>query len=190
MLQLITQVFYWLALATWFGGVLSIVVAAPIIFRTVNEYHPTLPSVLSVNLENQHGTLLAGSIVGNLVRTLVTVELLCAAVMFATILAQWFFIDRTGASLISAVLRSALFVAAVGLVLYDWRFVWPRAWKYRQEYIDHADEPDIANPAKEQFDRFQAESVMILQIILFLLLGMILFSAGIQTRGITYTFGQ
>jgi hypothetical protein len=191
MLQLIIQVFYWLALSTWFGGVLSVVVAAPIIFRTVSQYNPTLPTVLSVNLENQHGTLLAGSIVGNLVRTLVNVELVCAIVLLLTLLGQWFFIDRSGPSLISGILRSALYVAAMGLVLYDWRFVWPRAWKYRQEYIDHADEPDVANPAKEQFDRYQAESVTILQILLFVLLGMILFSAGIQTHSsMTYTFGR
>ena len=57
-------------MATWFGGVLFVAVAAPIIFRTVRESNPVLPTVLSVNLENQHGTLLAGSIVGNLLATL------------------------------------------------------------------------------------------------------------------------
>ncbi|HEY1628434.1 MAG TPA: hypothetical protein VGF52_01170, partial [Tepidisphaeraceae bacterium] len=144
------QIAYWLSLSTWFGGVLFIAVAAPIIFRTIREADPTLPKVLSVNLEAQHGTLLAGTIVGNLLETLARVELLCAAVLFLAILGQWFLIDRTGLNLVPAILRSAMYLAATTLVIYDWRIVWPRIKKFRQEYIDHADEPEIANPAKEQ----------------------------------------
>ena len=66
------------------------------------------------------------------------------------------------------------------LLVYDWRVIWPKTWKYRQEYIDHADDPDVANPALDQFDRYQAESLRTLMIITCLLLGMILFSAVIQ----------
>ena len=62
-------------------------------------------------------------------------------------------------------------------------------WKYRQEYLDHADEPDIANPALDQFDRYQTESLMILRNILCLLIGMIIFSAFIVWQtGPTYIF--
>src|SRR6187401_13478 len=101
------QILYWLALATWFGGVLFVAVAAPIIFRTVRESNPVLPTVLSVNLENQHGTLLAGSIVGNLLGTLVRVELLCAAVLGVAIVAQWFFVDKSVPNVVAPVVRSA-----------------------------------------------------------------------------------
>ncbi len=175
------QILYWLALSTWFGGVLFVAAAAPIIFRTVREANPVLPMVLSVNLENQHGTLLAGSIVGNLLGTLVRVELLCAAVLGVAIGAQWFFVDRTGTNVVAPFVRSALFVAALVLVIYDWRFVWPKVWKFRQEYIDHADEPEVANPAKDQFDRYHGESVRILSIRLAILLAIVLFSGNIQT---------
>src|SRR3954454_21167129 len=58
----IVQIVYWLALATWFGGVLFVAISAPVILRTVRENNPILPHVLSVNLEGQHATLLAGSI--------------------------------------------------------------------------------------------------------------------------------
>ena len=51
------------------------------------------------------------------------------------------------------------------LVVYDTWFVWPRIQTFRQEYIDHADEPDVANPAKEQFDRYHQESVHIRNIL-------------------------
>jgi hypothetical protein len=174
------QIAYWMALATWFGGVLFIAVAAPIIFRTVNDADPTLPKVLSVNLDGQHGTLLAGTIVANLLDTLSRVQLFCAAVLGVAILAQWFFIDLTGLNIVPPVMRSAMFLAAAVLTIYDWRVVWPRIQRYRQEYIDHADEPDIANPAKDQFDHYHAESINILRNVLFLLLGIILFSGTIR----------
>ena len=178
------QILYWLALATWFGGVLFVAVAAPIIFRTVRESNPVLPTVLSVNLEGQHGTLLSGSIVGNLLGTLVRVELLCAAVLGLAIAAQWFFIDRTVPNVVAPLVRSALYLAALVLVLYDWRVVWPKVWNFRQEYIDHADEPEVANPAKDQFDRYHGESVRILSIRLAILLAIVLFSGNIRLQSV------
>jgi hypothetical protein len=97
--------------------------------------------------------------------------------------AQWFLSYGNELGLL---VRSALFLGAVGLVFYDWKFVAPRIRKYRTEYIDHADEPEVANPAREQFDRYHRESVTVLSILLFLLLGMILFSADI-THGTSLT---
>lgn len=178
----VIQIAYWLALSTWFGGVLFVAIAAPIIFRTVREADPTLPRVLSVNLEGQHATLLAGTIVANLISTLFTIELLCAGVLLFAILGQWFFVDRTGMDLLLPLVRTALFLGAVGFVLYDWRVLWPRIIRYRDEYIEHADEPEVANPAKDQFDRYQQDSVRLLSIVLAMLLGLILFSGDIRGR--------
>jgi hypothetical protein len=184
----LNQVLYWLALSTWFGGVLFIAVAAPVIFRTITEADPTLPRVLSVNLDKQHSTLLAGSVVANLLNLLVRVQLVCAGVLLLTMIVQWMFIDRTGLPLRFAILRSAMYLGAVVLVIYDWQIVWPRVKQFRQEYIDHADEPDIANPAKENFDRYHDTSVTVLLIILSLLLGIILFSGDISVRSMTFNF--
>jgi hypothetical protein len=171
------QIVYWLALATWFGGVLFIAVSAPIIFRTIRESDPTLPTVLSVNLEGQHSTLLGGTIMSNLIGMLLRVELACAAVLAITIAVQWgMHVQDWPAMLI----RTVLFLAAVVLVVYDWRLVWPRIKHHRQEYIDHADEPEIANPARIQFDRYQRESMLMLMIVVALLLGMIVFSTTIS----------
>jgi len=78
------MILYWLALATWFGGVLFIALAAPIIFRTVREANPIMTSVLSVNLEGQHGTLLAGTIVANLLQRLMWLEMVCAGTLLLT----------------------------------------------------------------------------------------------------------
>jgi len=183
----LNQTLYWLALSTWFGGVLFVAVAAPIIFRTVRESNPMLPTVLSVNLEGQHGTLLAGSIVANLLRTLTRVELVCAAVLVITVIGQWLLIRPTGPNLIQPIVRSALLVIAIAIVLYDWRVVWPKVWEYRQKYIEHADDPDIANPAKDEFDRYHQDSVRLLSILLAVLLAMVLFSGNIRQAGITLT---
>ena len=189
MLFQFVQVIYWLGLSTWFGGVLFVAVAAPVIFRTIQEADPTLPRVLSVNLDKQHSTLLAGSIVANLLNLLVRVQLACAAALFITMIVQWIYIDHSsGTQLWAAILRSAMFIAAVVLAVYDWLVVWPRVQQFRQEYIDHADEPEIANPAKEKFDRYQDESVTVLRNILFLLLGIILFSGDISLHATTFTF--
>ena len=130
MLFQVVQLFYWLALSTWFGGVLFVALAAPVVFRTVRESNPILTDVLSVNLEGQHGTLLAGSIVGELLRRMVTVELICAGVLVLTAIIQPFVIDVSqGSDVLSsnqtaAILRALLILAAASIVVYGWRVTW------------------------------------------------------------------
>jgi len=172
----IIQILYWLSLSTWFGGVLFVAVMAPVVFRAVREANPILPHVLAVNLEGQHGTLLAGTIVASMMNLLGRVQVACAAVMFLSLIAQWFVMDtRAQVNLVGGMMRGGLFLGAVALSLYNWRVVWPKVWSERQAYIDHADEPDVANPAKDRFDKHQIESASVLNLVLFFLLGMIVF---------------
>jgi hypothetical protein len=178
----LVQIVYWLALATWFGGVLFVAMAAPAIFRTIRENNPILPHVLSVNLEGQHGTLLAGSIVGGLLARLARVQLICGAALLLALIAHFFVANLTGANRLAAIIRTALFFAAAGISLYDGWLLWPQLWRHRQEFIDHADEPEVANPARDLFDRGQRRSVALLMAVLFLLLGVILFSGNITPR--------
>ena len=179
---LLVQTFYWLALATWFGGVLFVAMTAPVIFRVVRESNPILPHVLSVNLENEHGSLLAGSIVGAILQTLGQAQFFCAGIMSIMLVGQWILMDHTWMQITMGVLRSVLFIAAVAMVSYDRWFVWPKAWSARQEYIDHADEPEVANPAKDRFDQHHRESVRVLFIVLVLLSLIIVFSAAVTPR--------
>ena len=174
------QIAYWLALATWFGAVLFVALAPPVILRTMRDTKPVLPNVLSVNLEGQHGTLLAGSIVGRIMTVLFPVELACAGAILVTMIAQWALLQPSREYLFGPILRAALYLAAVALLLYHWRVLWPRAWRVRQEYIDHADEPDVANPALDQLDRLQGESATVLFFLVTVLLGLIVFSANIR----------
>jgi hypothetical protein len=184
----LVQTLYWIALATWFGGVLFIAVAAPVIFRTVKEHNPILPSVLSVNLEGQHGSLLAGTIIANLIAQLVRIELLCAGTLLVALVGQWFVTDTRGDNWLFPLLRSAMYLAAVGFVDYDWRVIWPKIRLFRDQYIQHADEPDVANPANDEFNRYQHESELLLRIRLALLLALILFSANITPKRVEVPF--
>src|SRR5277367_3412336 len=142
----IVQIVYWIALSVWFGSVLFIALAAPVIFRTVQENNPILTNVLSVNLDGQHSTLLAGTIVANLIQRMLIVEIICGGGLLVTLIAQWFVIDLSigagstlGNNQAAALLRSFVFLGAVGVVLYDRLVVWPRLMKHRAAYIEHAD---------------------------------------------------
>ena len=75
-----------------------------------------------------------------------------------------------------------MYLGAVVIVLYDWRVLWPRITKQRETYVDHADEPDVANPAKDEFDRLHHESVNLLMVRAALLLAMVLFSGSITPK--------
>ena len=176
---ILTQIFYWLALATWFGGVMFVALAAPIIFRTIRESDPTLPMVLSVNLEGQHSTLLAGSVVANLLVSLMRIEGICAGVLVVCMISQWVMLFHLQLGLL--ILRTVLLLIAIAIWIYDWQVMSPRIFKHRQEYIDHADEPEIANAAKEKFDRYHRDSITVMMAELAALLGLVLFSAGIST---------
>src|SRR5271154_3062993 len=143
------QIFYWLALAAWFGGAMFIAVASRVIFKTVHEHNPILPQVLSVNLEGQHATLLAGTIMGKILASFVRIELGCCCVLAVMLAGQEFLLDlHNQAVLLSLLLKAGLLIASAAVIVYDWRVVWPRMWSYRQEFLDHADEPEVANPAK------------------------------------------
>jgi hypothetical protein len=173
------QFFYWVGLSTWFGSAIFIAMAAPIIFRTVRENNPILSHVLSVNLDGQHSTLLADNIVFNLIQRLLLVELVCAVIVLLTLSVHPFVIDMAGNNKAMLTVRSLLFLAAAIVVSFDRQFVWPRIQSSRQTYLDHADEPEIANPARDRFDEQQRKSLSLLVVVVVLLAGIVLFSSSI-----------
>jgi len=179
MLFQLVQLVYWLALSTWFGSVLFIAMAAPIIFRTVRENNPILSHVLSVNLDSQHSTLLADTIVFNLIQRLLLVEVICAAIVLIALIIQPFIIDLANGNKEMVIVRTGIFIAVTAVVFFDWQFVWPKIRSNRSTYLDHADEPEIANPARDRFDEEQRKSLSLLFAVGALLLGMILFSSRI-----------
>jgi hypothetical protein len=183
----IVQIIYWLTLSTWFGGALFFAIAAPVIFHTVREANPVLPHVLSVNLEAAHGNILAGSIVTNLLALFGKIQLFCGSILLLTSVAQFFVIDLADRNLVAAILRLSMIAVATAIALFDRFVVTPAAFRYRQEYLDKADEPEIAKKARDNFDREHRRGEMLLMIILFLLLGTILYSANISPAGVSLT---
>ena len=171
------QIAYWLALSTWFGCVLFVAVASPVILSTVREADPVLPTVLSVNLEGQHGSLLGGTIIANIISRLTLYQLICAATLLIVIAIQ---LGAHWQDYSSGIPRLLLYLAAVGLLVYDWRFVEPKVRQYRKEYLDHADEPEAANAARQEFDRYHRQSVQLMLFLLGALLGVIGFSSTIN----------
>lgn len=180
---------YWLPLATWFGSSVFVAVAAPVIFRVTRQGDPILPMVLSVNLEGQHATLLAGQTVSELLRALGRVAVVCWVMMGAALALQWITLLLREGDVLLPLIRTSLYLAAVGLSVYDTRSLRPRVEEARRTYIDNADEPEIANPAKDRFDALHKESVTILQYLIFVLLGLLLFSAINISRATTINFG-
>ena len=184
----LNQALYWLGLSSWFGAVVFIAIAAPVIFKVVRENDPTLPGVLSVNLDAQHSTLLAGTIVARIMGVLSRVALGGAIAVLIGIIGQAVITRPSGQALTQLFIRAAVFVGAVAVLIYDWRSVSPRLFAARQEYIDQADNPDVANAAQDRFEKLSAESINALFFQTLLLLGLILFSGYIPN--VTTAFSE
>lgn len=179
MIYQLVQAGFWLALSTWFGGAVFVAVTASVVFRTLREQNPVLPQVLSVNLEGQHGTLLGSTIMSSVLASMGRVQLVCAAVTLMALGSHFAITDTTGQNLTAAVVRVVLAALAAGVFAYDRYVVFPRLSRNRQSYLDHADEPDAANPARDAFDKDQQLSLTLLMVLTCLLAGLIFFSAPI-----------
>ncbi|MGC4032569.1 MAG: hypothetical protein QM754_12715 [Tepidisphaeraceae bacterium] len=174
---------FWLALSTWFGCVLLSAIVPPIILRVTRTADPTLPRVLSVNLDQQHSTLLASQIVGELLSTLFKLEGVCAIALLPALVGQWFIIDRQGLNLLLPILVSGLYVGSVACLLYGWHVVWPKVLAHRTKYIENADDVDVANAELDQFDLYSHQMSAVVRNLLFALMGMILFAANFVPAG-------
>ena len=175
----LVQALYWLSLSTWFGAALFSAVAPPIILRVIQAADPTLPRVLSVNLDRQHSTLLASQVAGEILLAMFRVQGLAAAAFLPALVAQWFAVDHAGPAVVLPVVVTALYLLAALFLVFGWRFVWPRVMQHRAAYIENADDPDVANPELDQFDRYSNELFGTVRNLLFAVLGIVLFSANL-----------
>lgn len=176
----LVQAAYWLALSIWFGGAVFVAIAAAAVFRSVREQRPVLPHVLAANLEDQHETLLASAVVSGILSSLGIWQSACAAVVLLGASLHFLVADvSSDTNFCVALLRVALAAVAAALVAFDRYVVFPRLAAHRQTYVDHADEPDVANPAKEKFDAEQRRSLTLLMFTVAVLLGLVLFSAAV-----------
>lgn len=185
MLLPLIDAIYWLSLATWFGCVLSCAVVPPIVLRVVREADPTLPRVLSVNLDKQHSVLLAGDVVGAVLSTLFRLQGVCCVAFLPVLVVKWFTVDLSGQRVATPILLSSLYVLAAAFMFYGWRVVWPKVLTHRRTYLDNADNPDVANAELDLFDRYSGELNSIVRNLLFALIGMLIFSAALRPAGVS-----
>ena len=181
---LLVQIVYWLALSTWFGGVLFVALSAPVVFNTVRENNPILPTSSASTSRASTARCWPASIVGNLHRAAQPGR---AGVRRRRCCWRW---SRSG--------RSFKPSAARPLVQADpahRRCSSPRSccWSITLAGAVAADHggtgrststtptsPTSPTPPRTSSTATSARAVTLLTILLALLLGMILFSAGIS----------
>lgn len=190
MLFQLVQAGYWLALSVWFGSVVLVAVVAGVVLRVLKEERPVLPQVLAVNLEDQHAVLLGSGVMAAVLAAVGRVQVACAAAVVLGTGLHFAVANVGGANLTAAVVRVVLAVLAAGVLGYDRFVVAPRLSKARRTYVENADEPDVANPAKEAFDRDQHLTLSLLMLAVCLLAGLVLFSAAITPAPVYRAVGE
>ncbi len=170
-------ILYWFALAAWFGATLFLVLAVPIIHAAVERADPTLPTVLSVNLDGRHSALLGGQIVDDLLKRLWPIELVAMVAMTFAQLGEWIVILNNGGDILLPAVRTGLLVIAAVVAGYGSRVVRPRAAGHRERYVEVADDLEAAAEAAEAGNRDQGEIMSLLTMELFALAGLVLFAA-------------
>lgn len=176
------QILYWLVLSVWLGSMIFLAAGAPVIFRAVQRLDGRSGKYADPALDEEQTTIVAGGVVGSLMDRLMQIQLICAGAMLPLLIGQLLLIDLTATNRLVAAVRVALWLVAAAVAVYEWKFHYPQTWAYRQKYLEHADDPETSNTAREQFHREQHFSEILFQVTVFLLIGLVVLSANIQPR--------
>jgi len=177
----LTQGIYGLALGAWVGAIVMLAIAAAITFRTVRSHEPTLGAgpYASAALAEQAPEILAGGIVGNVIRGLNVVQAICGIGVGITLLLQCtLFADRLAGGVLGPMnlVRSGLLLLAACLVLYGTFVVQPEVWSLRETvYAAGASEAE-REAARAAFDQAHGLSERLMSGALFLLAAALLLS--------------
>jgi hypothetical protein len=159
-----------------------------VVFRVLRERKPVLPDVLAVNLEDQHATLLGSDVMGALLRRLGGIQVVCAVVVIVGTGLQFAVANVSGQNLAAGVVRVGLAALAAVVLGYDRWVLSPRLEKARETYIANADSPELANPARDAFDRDQQKLLTLVMVMAALLAGLVLFSAAVTPKAAVSAF--
>ncbi len=175
----ISQIFFWLSLSIYFGG-LAILgpLAAYEIFTIIPESHATVPG-MSPALDQPKQ--LAGDVFGHILKAFNPVELTCAGILLAAVLFQTVFYLRWRNfwNLIRVIL--VCLIAAV--TLFDRFYTFPRVWQEHKQWVENVDRhPAQAAAHRRRFEILHAQSEHLGEAELFLLLALLLISAA-ATQG-------
>lgn len=167
-------------MAGWFGSALFLILAHRTVFAVMRDQDPTLPKVLSVNIDGDHGVLLSIHLFTKLSRLMTALGIVCATMVACGLAGQIAFGERVGPRFIEWIVRTGLFLASVGVVIYDRLAVTPKLSSAIASYIDQADDPEATRENREKVIRNYHEATAVLGALACTLGGLILFSANIS----------
>ena|GEM_PF-7071471 len=169
----ITQGFYYLALGAWFGAMVMLAVSAATTFKTVRLYQPQLQLAPfnDPEFQGKQPNVLAGSIVGNSLRGLKAIEIICAVVVVAVLLLQSTLLrNQYSFALVKRwnLLRIALIVLPILILLLDLFWITPSIHEQRQIMWDLANSEPVRQLAQDQFSWYHklSERVVGLSVLL------------------------
>lgn len=145
----------------------------------MRDQDPTLPKVLSVNIDGDHGALLSIHLFTKLSRLMTALGIVCATMVAFGLAGQIAFGERVGPRFIEWIVRTGLFLASVGVVVYDRLAVTPKLSSAIASYIDQADDPEATRENREKVIRNYHEATAVLGALTCTLGGIILFSSNI-----------
>jgi hypothetical protein len=123
MLERLPATAWWLGLAAYFGGMLALAVAAPVLFHTTRAQHIAMPGIASPPLDMGNET--GGEIFGNILNAFAYVEVAALLLLLVGLFGRL----RAGTR-VSHVL-AVLYAVLALTVLVDLAYVRPKVWNTR-----------------------------------------------------------
>lgn len=159
----ITQGVYYLSLGTWFGAMVMLVLTAITVFATVRQFDVSINAgpYGDAMWQERAVPILAGGIVGNVLRSLAVVQAICAAaaVACAALQSSVFACRLAGGRRGKAnLLRLALLFVPIVILAVDQAAVTPSIWQARQVMYDSDQPQQIREQAQARFDKLHTVS--------------------------------
>lgn len=173
---------YYLGLGTWFGAIVMLAIGAATTFQTVRSFEPSL-HVSPWNhpeLAIKGPSILAGAVVGASLKGLKIVQIICAIVVIAALLAQHTlfrqYLTRQTLSVRNGI-RLLLVAIPVSMLLLNIFWITPEVLRLRDKMWDINQPVAVREQAKMDFDRFHKHSERTTAFTAFALAGCVLVSS-------------
>lgn len=176
------QIFYWLFLSLWLGGMVFLAFSAPVIFRVVRRLEVRSGVYTDPNLIDEQTEVVAGEIVGTLLARVGQVQMICVTALLPLMAVQLMLIDLTGSNLGAAAVRLLLWLVALVVLIYEWRVHYPRTWALRKEFLAEAGNPEKADLSRSAFEREHRRSEQLFLVMVCIVVGLVMLSANITPR--------
>ncbi|MEX0886428.1 MAG: hypothetical protein WD009_08320 [Phycisphaeraceae bacterium] len=159
----LTQGAFYLSTGIWLGALIMLVIAAVATFDTVRVHEPILQAAPynAPELADRGDAILAGAIVGRVLRGLMAVQLLCAATACAALAIEH---ARYGDQLVAggrnpaSRLRAGLVLVPTLIIALNLAWIGPTVWEQRSVMYDVSAAAEDRHRARVAFDRYHALS--------------------------------